>query len=152
MSQKLVPLQRLLISKTGSTNTNLKTFTFAAIGVYLIGSTAWRYFSAEITDAMTSNLIIGAASFFVLKYQKIVYVSPVGMVKETHTWVTHHRDLLRWEDIAFITIMRKRKQTLVFLERDTLGWKLLFDNDQIDELKSLFEQYVPDVEINDIQN
>ncbi len=152
MSQKLVPLQRLLISKTGSTNTNLKTFTFAAIGVYLIGSTAWRYFSAGITDAMTSNLIIGAASFFVLKYQKIVYVSPVGMVKETHTWVTHHRDLLRWEDIAFITIMRKRKQTLVFLERDTLGWKLLFDNDQIDELKSLFEQYIPDVEINDIQN
>ncbi|MEG1798858.1 MAG: hypothetical protein RR214_01610 [Synergistaceae bacterium] len=152
MSQKLVPLQRLLVSKTGSANTNMKTFTFAAIGVYLIGSTAWRYFSAGITDGMTSNLIIGAAAFFVLKYQKVVYVSPVGMVKETHTWITHHRELLRWEDIAFITIMRKRKQTLVFLERDTLGWKLLFDNDQVDELKSLFEQYIPEVEINDIQN
>ncbi len=152
MSQKLVPLQRLVVSKTGSVNSNFKTFTFAAIGVYLIGLTAWKYFSAGITDGMLPNLIIGASAFFVLKYQKIVYMSPIGMVKETHTWITHHRELLKWEDIAFITIMRKRKQTLVFLERDTLGWKLLFDNDQVDGLKELLNEYAPEIEINDMQN
>ena len=99
---------------------------------------------------MLSNLIIGFASFFALKYQKIVYLSPIGMVKETHTWVTHHRELLKWEEIKFITIMKKRKQTLVFLEKDTLGWKLLFDNDQVSDLKNLFAKYAPDIEINDM--
>ena len=150
MSQKLVPLQRLLVSKTGSANSNIKTFTFAAIGVYLLGSTLWRYYSRGITEGMLSNLIIGFASFFALKYQKIVYLSPIGMVKETHTWVTHHRELLKWEEIKFITIMKKRKQTLVFLEKDTLGWKLLFDNDQVSDLKNLFAKYAPDIEINDM--
>ena len=150
MSQKLVPLQRLLVSKTGSANSNFKTFTFAAIGVYLPGSTLWRYYSRGITEGMLSNLIIGFASFFALKYQKIVYLSPIGMVKETHTWVTHHRELLKWEEIKFITIMKKRKQTLVFLEKDTLGWKLLFDNDQVSDLKNLFAKYAPDIEINDM--
>ena len=72
------------------------------------------------------------------------------MVKETHTWVTHHRELLKWEEIKFITIMKKRKQTLVFLEKDTLGWKLLFDNDQVSDLKNLFAKYAPDIEINDM--
>ena len=150
MSQKLVPLQRLLVSKTGSANSNFKTFTFAAIGVYLLGSTLWRYYSRGITEGMLSNLIIGFASFFALKYQKIVYLSPIGMVKETHTWVTHHRELRKWEEIKFITIMKKRKQTLVFLEKDTLGWKLLFDNDQVSDLKNLFAKYAPDIEINDM--
>ena len=150
MSQKLVPLQRLLVSKTGSVNSNFKTFTFAAIGVYLLGSTLWRYYSLGITEGVFPNLIIGFASFFALKYQKVVYLSPIGMVKETHTWVTHHRELLKWEEIKFITIMKKRKQTLVFLEKDTLGWKLLFDNDQVADLKDMFAEYAPDIEINDM--
>ena len=67
-----------MVSKTGSVNSNFKTFTFAAIGVYLIGLTAWKYFSAGITDGMLPNLIIGASAFFVLKYQKIVYMSPAS--------------------------------------------------------------------------
>ena len=46
--------------------------------------------------------------------------------------------------------MKKRKQTLVFLEKDTLGWKLLFDNDQVSDLKNLFAKYAPDIEINDM--
>ena len=125
MSQKLVPLQRLLVSKTGSANSNFKTFTFAAIGVYLLGSTLWRYYSRGITEGMLSNLIIGFASFFALKYQKIVYLSPIGMVKETHTWVTHHRELLKWEEIKFITIMKKRKLTQRRIRQKSLAPRLL---------------------------
>lgn len=132
------------------TANNYKTATFAAIGVYLLGGTLWRYYYQGITDKVLPNIILGVASFFVLKYQKLVYVSPIGMIKETHTWITHHREVMKWEEIKFITLMHKRVETMVFLERDSLGWKVLFERDQVEDLKRIFKQYIPDIEINEI--
>jgi hypothetical protein len=72
------------------------------------------------------------------------------MVKETHTWITHHREVMKWEEINFITLMHKGDETMVFLERDTLGWKVLFKCDQVNDLKKIFKQYIPDIEINEM--
>lgn len=150
MQGKLPELENLLVSRSGMTASNYKTATFAAIGVYLIGGTLWKYYSLGIADKVLPNLILGFASFFVLKYQKLVYVSPVGMVKETHTWITHHREVMKWEEVNFITLMHKKDQTMVFLERDNLGWKVLFQRDQVNDLRRIFKQYIPDIEINEI--
>ncbi len=135
---------------SGRTANNYKTAAFAAIGVYLIGGTLWKYYSLGIADKALPNIILGFASFFALKYQKLVYVSPLGVVKETHTWITHHREIMKWEEMQFITLMHKRDVTMVFLEKDVLGWKVLFEKDQINDLKKIFKQYIPDVEINEI--
>ena len=130
MQGKLLELENLLVSRSGRTTSNYKTATFAAIGIYLIGGTLWRYYSQGVTEKILPNIILGFASFFALNYRKLVYLSPIGMVKETHTWITHHRE--------------------VFLERDTLGWKVLFERDQVSDLKKFFKQYIPDIEINEM--
>lgn len=96
------------------------------------------------------NLLIGCMAFFVIKYQKLIYVSPLGMVRETHTWLTSHRELLRWDEVKFITIMYRGASAIVFLERDAMGWKVLFGKEQIPALKELFEEYLPDAEVNEI--
>ena len=150
MQGKLPEFENLLVSRSGRTTSNYKTATFAAIGIYLIGGTLWRYYSLGITDKVLPNIILGFASFFALKYQKLVYLSQLGMVKETHTWITHHREVMKWEEIKFITLMHKRVETMVFLERDSLGWKVLFERDQVEDLKRIFKQYIPDIEINEI--
>ena len=150
MQGKLPELENLLVSRSGMTASNYKTATFAAIGVYLIGGTLWKYYSLGIADKVLPNIILGFASFFVLKYQKLVYVSPIGVVKETHTWITHHREVMKWEEVNFITLMHKKGETMVFLERDNLGWKVLFQRDQVNDLKRIFKQYIPDIEINEI--
>lgn len=150
MQEKLPELESLLVSESGRAANNYKTLAFAAIGIYLIGGTIWRYYSMGITDKVLPNIILGLASFFVLKYQKLVFVSPVGVVKETHTWITHHREIMKWEEMQFITLMHKQNATMVFLERDSLGWKVLFEKDQIEDLKMIFKQYIPDIEINEI--
>ena len=46
--------------------------------------------------------------------------------------------------------MHKGDETMVFLERDTLGWKVLFERDQVSDLKKFFKQYIPDIEINEM--
>ncbi|MCW1712689.1 MULTISPECIES: hypothetical protein [Synergistaceae] len=150
MQGKLPELENLLVSRSGRTTSNYKTATFAAIGIYLIGGTLWRYYSQGVTEKILPNIILGFASFFALNYRKLVYLSPIGMVKETHTWITHHREVMKWEDIKFITLMHKGGETMVFLERDTLGWKVLFERDQVSDLKKFFKQYIPDIEINEM--
>ena len=150
MQGKLLELENLLVSRSGRTTSNYKTATFAAIGIYLIGGTLWRYYSQGVTEKILPNIILGFASFFALNYRKLVYLSPIGMVKETHTWITHHREVMKWEDIKFITLMHKGGETMVFLERDTLGWEVLFERDQVSDLKKFFKQYIPDIEINEM--
>ncbi len=150
MQGKLPELENLLVSRSGRTTSNYKTATFAAIGIYLIGGTLWRYYSQGVTEKILPNIILGFASFFALNYRKLVYLSPIGMVKETHTWITHHREVMKWEDVKFITLMHKGGETMVFLERDTLGWKVLFERDQVSDLKKFFKQYIPDIEINEM--
>ena len=150
MQGKLPELENLLVSRSGRTTNNYKTATFVAIGVYLIGGTLWKYYSQGVTEKILPNIILGFASFFALNYRKLVYLSPIGMVKETHTWITHHREVMKWEDVKFITLMHKGGETMVFLERDTLGWKVLFERDQVSDLKKFFKQYIPDIEINEM--
>ena len=150
MQGKLPELENLLIYKTATFAAIGITATFAAIGIYLIGGTLWRYYSQGVTEKILPNIILGFASFFALNYRKLVYLSPIGMVKETHTWITHHREVMKWEDIKFITLMHKGGETMVFLERDTLGWKVLFERDQVSDLKKFFKQYIPDIEINEM--
>ena len=150
MQEKLPELENLLVSRSGRTTSNYKTATFAAIGIYLIVGTLWRYYSQGVTEKILPNIILGFASFFALNYRKLVYLSPIGMVKATHTWITHQREVMKWEDIKFITLMHKGGETMVFLERDTLGWKVLFERDQVSDLKKFFKQYIPDIEINEI--
>lgn len=150
MSEKLPVLDQLIVSKSGHAAGNLKTATFAAIGVYLIGITLWRYLSLGTTEKAIPNLIIGMGSFFALKYEKLNYISSVGIVRETHTWITHHREVMKWKEIKFITLMHKQNATMAFLERDVLGWKMLFERDQVNDLKKIFKQYIPDIEINEM--
>lgn len=148
--RKLAELDRLLVSKSGQAAGRLKSIAFGLTGAYLIAMTAWRYFALGISSGAQYSLLVGALSFFVIRYQKRIYISPAGMVKETRTWLTSHRDILGWDEIKFVTVMYKGNQAMAFIERDTLGWKALFDRDQIPRLKELFGEYIPDVEIDEI--
>jgi len=124
---------------------------FAAIGVYLLGTTFWRYYSLGITENAVVNVIFGFSSFFVLRYQKLSYISPEGIVRETHTWISHHREVMKWGEIKFITIMHKHNEAMVCFERDILGWKVFFEDNQLDGLKKIFKKYIPDIDVNDIK-
>lgn len=124
----------------------------ASVGLYLIAFTAWRYFELGIVKGAQYNLLVGFMAFFVVGYRKHVYVSRCGMVRETNTWLTRHRELLEWGKVQFVTIMYRGNSAMVFLERDSLGWKVLFEKDQIPQLKIFFQEYMPEVEINEMNH
>lgn len=150
MSEKLPELEKLLVSKSRRSTGYLTSLTFVLIGIYILGTAFWRYYSLGDTKNLVPNLILGCAAFFVVRYQKLNYISPIGPVRETHTWLTHHREVLKWDDIQFITIMHKGSETMLYFEKDVTGWKVLFETSQTDELKAIFKKYIPNMEINEM--
>lgn len=72
------------------------------------------------------------------------------MVKETSTWLSGHRELLGWNEVSFVTIMTSGNNVIIFFERDTIGWKVMFGKNQMPELREIFRKYIPDVEIGEI--
>ena len=86
----------------------------------------------------------------VIKYEKRIYVSPLGFVKETHTWVSHHRELLPWREVKYVTLTTKGNRMLALIEKDAIGWKLFFAKDDLARLKEILKQYAPKIPVNDI--
>jgi hypothetical protein len=144
-------MERLLVSRSGKKNgfTQTAVFFMAACCFLFTAWLRWRD-SANLKEAGYS-LIIAAGFFIALKYEKLIYISREGFVKETHTWFTHHREILRWDEVRFITLMYRRRDLMLFAERDTLGWKVPFELSQAGEVKALLERYIPEVEVNEIR-
>lgn len=141
---------RLLVSKSGQAVGRFKSVILSCVGIYLIAFTAWRYLGQGTVKGAQYNLLVGCMAFLVIGYRKLVYVSRDGVVRETKTWLTRHSELLEWGTVQFITVIYRGNSAMVFLERDSLGWKVLFEKDQIPRLKELFQEYMPEVEVNEI--
>lgn len=143
-------MDRLLVSKSGQAAGRVKSAVFGLSGAYLLGLAAWRYFAYGITSGAQYTIFVGLLSFLVISYSKRVYLSPCGVVRETRTWRSGHREVMRWEEIKAVSIVYRRNEAMAFFERDALGWKALFGRDQAPALKEILAKYLPDIEIDEV--
>ena len=126
MAEKLAPLESLLVSASGREAGKWKSITFAMIAAYLLLTAVWQFSHEEVTQRALLNLFLGCCSVVVIKYEKLIYVSPLGFVKETHTWVSHHRELLPWNEVKYVTLTTRGSRLMALIEKDEIGWKLFF--------------------------
>lgn len=137
----------ILLSKSGGEAGMWKSVMFAIIAVYLFATGFWMIRTEGITQRALINILMGLCSVAVTKYQKKIYLSPEGFVRETHTWFSHHRQLLPWRQIQHVTLMSKGEKLIAFLEKDTLGWKLIFERKDIPLIKETVKKYGPKIPI-----
>ncbi|MEG1602024.1 MAG: hypothetical protein RRY12_03520 [Cloacibacillus sp.] len=147
MARNLEPLENIISSKSGRESGVWKSISFALIALYLLTAGVWQIYHDGLTGRAALNIFLGLCSIVVTKYEKRIYLSPEGFVKETHTWFSHHRDMLPWSEIQHVTLMSKGEKLLAFIERDTLGWKLLFERKDIPLLKETIKQHAPKIPI-----
>lgn len=150
MKQQLEPLESLISSSSAREAGKWKSAAFAAIAAYLLLTGAWQLTKGNYGQKAWLNLFLGCCSIMVIKYEKRIYISEPGLVKETHTWFSHHRDILLWKDIRSITLQTKGDRLMLFAERDVTGWKLLFGKSDLPRLKEIIRQYAPKLKITEI--
>lgn len=145
---ELEPLEDLLTAKSGrESSAKWKTVTFVLLAVYLLGTAGWQIWNAGFSSRAVTNLFLGVCSLVVTRFEKKMYVSPLGIVKETRTWFSHHREILRWEEIRHITLMIRGERMMAFLERDALGWKVPFLKSDMPKMDGIIKQYAPRVPV-----
>jgi len=150
LAEKLTPLESLLVSASGREAGKWKSISFVIIAVYLFFTAGWQFTHGGMTQKALLNLFLGCCSVMVIKYEKRIYVSPLGFVKETHTWISHHRELLPWNEIKYVTLTTKGNRMMTLIEKDAIGWKLFFSKDDHAKLKEILKRYAPKVPVNDI--
>lgn len=151
---QLEPLECLLVSQSTRSNGKWRSATFILIAVYLFVTAGWMFFNTGFSQKALINFLMGFCSVIVVGYEKRIYVSPKGFVKETHTWFSHHRDLLPWEKTKFVTIFLKNGRVMALIEPkdEPLGWKIAFGEADYSKLKGIVREYGPKVELNDMGN
>ena len=144
---ELEKLDSLLESKSSAYSRGWRRFTFAAIGVYLAASAIYEFAKSGASQRVFLNVFLCLCAFLVLKFEKRIYVSPLGFVKETKTWFSHHREILAWDEIGHVTLVTKGLSLTAFLEKDITGWKVLFTRNDLAALDGIFRKYAPKLKV-----
>lgn len=144
---ELEQLECLLKSKSSRINDRWKLLTYGALAVYFAVSGAMIFMRDGFTQKVAVNAFLCLCSVAVTKFEKKIYASPIGFVKETHTWFSHHREVLSWSEIRHVTLVTKGLGLTAFLEKDITGWKLIFSRNDMAVLDGLFKKYAPKVKV-----
>lgn len=150
MRQQLEPLNSLISSSSAREAGKWKSVTFAVIAVYLLLTGVWQLSKGNFGQRTWLNLFLGCCSATVVRYEKRLYVSESGFVKETHTWFSHHREILLWKDVRSVTLQTKGERLMLFAEQGVTGWKLLFGKGDAPKLKEIIKQYAPKLKVTEI--
>ena len=110
--------------------------------------TAYRVYAAEgLVPKVAYNLVVAVICICGAGIGKRLYLSDVGVVRETHSWGRVIRRVLDWDDIRHVSVARRPKNIMVFFEVDFTGWKVMFARDQEAEVLDILGDMIPDVEV-----
>ena len=104
---ELEQLECLLVSKSSRTINGWRRFTFGALAAYLAVTGVMEFMNEGFSQKIAINAFLCVCGLLVLKFEKKIYASPLGFVKDTHTWFSHHREVLRWDEIRHVTLVTK---------------------------------------------
>ena len=91
--------------------------------------------------------IIGFSCVFAAGYQKKMYLSSEGVVKETKNWNRNYREVLPWADVVHVTLVFRGNELMCFFEKDFKGWKVLFEASQEMKIRDILSINIPEIEI-----
>ena len=144
---ELEQLECLLVSKSSRTINGWRRFTFGALAAYLAVTGVMEFMNEGFSQKIVINAFLCVCGLLVLKFEKKIYASPLGFVKDTHTWFSHHREVLPWSEVRHVTLVTKGTGLTAFIEKDVIGWKLLFERNDMAALDGLFKKYAPKVKV-----
>lgn len=121
-----------------------------AFGIAFLATGLNGFMSGRPILPVIYNIAIGAICIYGTSVQRRLYLSDVGVVREIRAWGRHVRRVLPWSDVKFVSFAFRRADMMVFFEVDITGWKVLFSRDQEDLVRDILDDYIPDVETQNL--
>jgi len=131
-------LEELLVSRSETPFPKWMKWMALAVGMLLVGD--------GMRSFMFHKILVGSVLAYVSGYEKRIFLSPEGIVRQTKTWIGAHSTLLPWDEVKFVNFAYKGSRMLCFFEKDVTGLKVLFDRDDEPELLKILDEYIPEIE------
>jgi hypothetical protein len=80
-----------------------------------------------------------------------LYLSDEGVVREMRGWGRTVRRVLPWSGVQSVSLAFRSGKMMAFFETGSMGWKVLFSEDQERIVRGILEEMLPDIEINTVK-
>jgi hypothetical protein len=114
---------------------------YGAYSVFMEGGFSSKFFYCAA---------LGAICLMGVGISKKLYLSDVGIVRETHSWGRVSRTIIPWKDVKHVTLAYKGENMVAFFEVGSTGWKVYFSRSQDGEVRNAIETMIPDTEVKTI--
>jgi len=131
-------LEELLVSRSGTPFPKWMKWMGLAVGLLLVAD--------GMRSFMFHKILVGAVVAYVSGYDKRIFLSAEGVVRQTRTWLGGHTTLLPWDEIQHVGFAFRGSRMLCFFEKDVTGLKVAFDRSDEAEVRRILELYIPEVE------
>lgn len=135
-------MDELLVSKSGTPFPSWMKWMVLIVGFFLVAD-GMRVFEFH-------KVFVGVVLAYISGYQKRIYVSDVGIVRETGSWFRKYKSVLPWDEIKYVGLVKRGSKMMAFFEQDVTGWKVLFDAEDEPKLRDILTEYIPHVEVGEI--
>jgi hypothetical protein len=119
----------------------------AALGMALFYSAYSAFLEEGFHRKFVCNAILGAVCAFGAGINRRLYLSDVGIVRETRSWGRVVRRVLPWDDIKRVTLAYRGDIMTAFFETGPTGWKAPFLRSQEDEVLDIIDDMIPDADV-----
>lgn len=106
------------------------------------------YSRSGLNSNFVYNAALGAICLLGAGISRRIFLSDVGVVRETRSWGKVIRRVLPWKDIRHVTLAYRGESMMAFFEIGSTGWKAPFTRSQKRQVLDIVEEMIPDVEID----
>jgi hypothetical protein len=110
---------------------------------------AYNFYSQEgLNSGFFYNAALGVVCILGAGISRRLFLSDVGIVRETRSWGKVIRRVLPWKDIRHVTLVYRGERMMAFFEIGATGWKAPFTRSQENQILDVIGQMIPDTEID----
>ena len=131
-------MEELLVSRSGTPFPKWMKWMGLAVGLLLVGD--------GMRSFMFHKILVGAVVAYVSGFDKRIFLSPEGRVRQTKTWLGGHLTVLPWEEVRHVGFAYRGSKMLCFFEQEITGLKVLFDRSDEPEVRRILALHIPEVE------
>ena len=123
--------------------TRRKKWILAVLGVYLFIASFFMFSSGVSFGELFHVIFVGAICLYLTTFELRMFITQNGMVRESKTMLNKKSELLPWDDVSYVTIVKKKgAMTAYFARNESLGWKMKFSEEQSNEVQGVLRLFL----------
>jgi hypothetical protein len=118
------------------------------LGLVLLYYACRAFLDGGFRAKFVYNVVLGAVCVLGAGISRRLYLSEVGIVRETRSWGRVIRRVLPWRDVKHVTLAYRGDRMMAFFEVGSTGWKVPFLRSQNENVMDIIGEMLPDVELD----